>query len=54
LYNINDDLRLQDNLEALGDRLSCNFVDCLSGRELGINSVSGGRFFSDRLSSEYG
>ncbi len=43
-----------ENLDASGDRLSCNFVDCLSTRELGIPSVSGGRFYSQRLSSEYG
>ena len=43
-----------ENLDAAGDRLSCNFVDCLSTRELGVPSVSGGRFYSQRLSSEYG
>jgi len=43
-----------ENLDNAGDRLSCNFVDCLSTRELGVPSVSGGRFYSQRLSSEYG
>ena len=43
-----------ESLDAAGDRLSCNFVDCLSTRELGVPSVSGGRFYSQRLSSEYG
>lgn len=43
-----------ENLDNPGDRLSCNFVDCLSARELGVPAVSGGRFYSQRLSSEYG
>ena len=36
------------------DKLSCNFVDCLGAREMGLPSVGGNRFFSERLSSEYG
>ena len=43
-----------ENLDVAGDRLSCNFVDCLSTRELGVPSIGGGRFYSQRLSSEYG
>ena len=40
--------------DSVGDRMSCNFVDCLSTRGLGIPSLSGGRLYSQRLSSEYG
>ena len=43
-----------ENLDNAGDRLSCNFADCLTARELGVPAVSGGRFYSQRLSSEYG
>lgn len=37
-----------------GDRLSCNFVDCLAARETGLHQLGGGRYFNQRLSSEYG
>ena len=40
--------------QPMSDRLSCNFVDCLSARELGLPRVGGSRFFPKRLSSEYG
>lgn len=36
------------------ERLSCNFVDCITSRELGLPRIGGSRFFNDRLSSEYG
>lgn len=48
-----EDFGLLDK-DAVGDRMSCNFADCLSARQLGIPAVSGGRFYSQRLSSEYG
>ena len=41
-------------LQPMTDRLSCNFVDCIGSRELGLPRVGGNRFFSERLSSEYG
>ena len=40
--------------EETGDRLSCNFADCMSARETGLPSLSHGRFWTQRLSSEYG
>ena len=39
---------------AAGEQLSCNFVDYLSARESGMPKVGGGRFFPERLSTEYG
>ena len=36
------------------DKFSCNFVDCLGAREMGLPAVGGNRFFPERLSSEYG
>ena len=41
-------------LQPQTERLSCNFVDCIGSRELGLPRVGGNRFFSERLSSEYG
>ena len=41
-------------LTEAGDRLSCNFADCMSARETGLPSLSAGRFWTQRLSSEYG
>jgi len=41
-------------VQPMTDRLSCNFVDCIGSRELGLPRVGGNRFFSERLSSEYG
>ena len=41
-------------LTETGDRLSCNFADCMSARETGLPSLSAGRFWTQRLSSEYG
>jgi len=46
--------RLGGRFAESGDRVSVNFADCLQARELGLNGVGGGRFFSSRLSSEYG
>jgi len=48
-YEING-LGTQDT----GEQLSCNFVDYLSARESGLSSIGGGRFFHERLSTEYG
>ncbi len=42
------------NQPDLGDRLSCSFVDCLTARETGLSRISGGRYYQQRLSSEYG
>ncbi len=53
-YSDSEDEDFGPDKDCIGDRLSCNFVDCLSAREFGIPSVNGGRFFSQRLSSEYG
>ena len=41
-------------LAETGDRLSCNFADCMSARETGLPNLSYGRFWTQRLSSEYG
>ena len=41
-------------LAKTGDRLSCNFADCMSARETGLPNLSHGRFWTQRLSSEYG
>ena len=43
-----------ENLDSAGDRISCNFTDCLKNRELTGASVGSGRLYSQRLSSEYG
>jgi hypothetical protein len=44
----------ESGLENLGDRISCNFADCLKNREMTGATVGGGRLYSQRLSSEYG
>lgn len=36
------------------DRVSCNFADCMSARETGLPNLAHGRFWTQRLSSEYG
>ena len=43
-----------ENPDTAGDRISCNFTDCLKNRELTGSSIAGGRLYSQRLSSEYG
>jgi len=41
-------------VQPKSDKLSCNFVDCLGARAMGLPSIGGNRFFPERLSSEYG
>jgi len=56
-YSDSDDEDFGGDLTGLQpqtERLSCNFVDCIGSRELGLPRVGGNRFFSERLSSEYG
>jgi len=36
------------------DRISVNFADCLTSREMGMSRLGGGKFFTSRLNSEYG
>lgn len=52
-YDESDDEDL-DLVEQASERLSCNFVDCIGAREIGLPRVGGNRFFPERLSGEYG
>ncbi len=52
-YSDSDDEDL-DLEYQITDRFSCNFVDCVSAREIGLSHIGGNRFFPKRVSSEYG
>ena len=56
-YSDSDDEDFEINglgTQVTGEQLSCNFVDYLSAREFGLSGVGGGRFFPEKLSTEYG
>ena len=54
-YSDSDDDEFSTELgyQSCGEKLSCNFADCLSARELGLPRIGGSRYFPQRLSSEY-
>lgn len=52
-YSESDD-EDSDMVESVRGKFSCNFVDCVVGRELGLPRIGGNRYFPQRLSSEYG
>jgi len=64
LYSESDDS--DDDCAAIGDlnkgrradlncdRVSVNFTDCLTAREMGMSHLGGGKFYTSRLNSEYG